>query len=326
MVRLASSRTPVLTDITDRGLQIFDERVSTPRMNTRTVTMTPSTPERVPTFESTPSAVWSPVTPPSTGRYTRSRSSSFSPRHLSFPQPVTPLQTASTSRIRASPRKRILVGANDGAMTCQFSPKKLKIDLQEKKPSSFMTGLLALNSDQLISLIGKLVGESDDEANEKLVQLIPTPDLKHIDKEMRYLRAAVNKSVANRNSRFVSKTDAVAFTRAQVHLQNFKKYLTSTGIRMTKSEQWSSVVKFVILAWNHARLTPKWDKPYHNDIKAKCFKFLSNQLIEAIKKGKFSSEDLSKISDQASLMLYDSETIRSCILLVNNLNCSYSPS
>jgi hypothetical protein len=206
----------------------------------------------------------------------------------------------------------------------QCSPKKLKIELEDKKPSSFMTGLLALHSDQLISLIGKLVRGSDDETNEKLLQLFPVPDMKHVDRELRHLRASVNKSVASRNSRFVSKTDAVAFSRAQIHLQNFKRYLTSVGTRMTRSEQWSSVVEFVVLAWNHVRLTPCWDKPYHNDIKSKCFKFLSNQLAEAIQKGGFSSEDLYKIADQAALMLHDSDVIRNCILLVNNLEYSSS--
>lgn len=49
------------------------------------------------------------------------------------------------------------------------------------------------------------------------------------------------------------------------------------------SNQWSSVMEYVFMAWKHVRNTPTWDNPAHNAARRQCFKSLSAQCITALK-------------------------------------------
>lgn len=56
------------------------------------------------------------------------------------------------------------------------------------------------------------------------------------------------------------------------------------------SQQWDSVLEYVILAWSYVRATPLWDNPPHNAARRQCFKSLAAQCMFALKKAELTSE------------------------------------
>ena len=117
---------------------------------------------------------------------------------------------------------------------------------------------------------------------------LPKPDLIPMEEKLNYLKRNIFRALPN--NRLESKTDAMAYSRVAVHLLAFKKEVSDQGKRLTEANAWPSLVDHAIMAWNFVLATPTWDNAPHNNMKKQCFKLLATNLIQALKKGTWSTE------------------------------------
>lgn len=71
-----------------------------------------------------------------------------------------------------------------------------------------------------------------------------------------------------------------------------QKCVIEQGRTLAESQHWTSVLDYVLLAWNYVKATPLWDNPPHNAPRKQCFKSLAAMAINAIKKGDWSIEQI----------------------------------
>ncbi|KAL1138711.1 hypothetical protein AAG570_008773 [Ranatra chinensis] len=191
--------------------------------------------------------------------------------------------------LRSTPRKRLLL--ND-PMELSPSPekkrnmsptaKKVRVD----KPMSLFGGTLdialkALSNDQLVSVIQTMVIKHPY-LEEELKASLPAPDLRPLEERLHDLKRNIFKSLPN--SRLTSKTDSPAYNRASTHVLAFKKCVVEQGRMLVSSQQWESVIDYVLEAWRQVAATPLWDNPPHNAARRHCFKFLAAQCMTALRR------------------------------------------
>lgn len=195
-------------------------------------------------------------------------------------------------------------------MKRQRIERKLEIDLN----SPLDTSLKGLSPIQLIGIIKDIVNKHP-EIEEDIRKDMPIPDLAPIEEKLNYLKLNIFKSLPT--SRLTSKTDSPAFSRVATHLGAFKKCVIDHGKTLVESQHWTSVLKYVFLAWSYVRATPVWDNMPHNAHRKQCFKALANFCMTALKKASMDKEALIDVQDKLQSMITDSDDIQSCLKYVD---------
>lgn len=149
------------------------------------------------------------------------------------------------------------------------------------------TLLKGLSRSQLLDLVSKLMDDRP-EIEAELRQIIPKPDLMHMEEKLNNLKRNIFKALPN--TRLESKTDSMAYSRVAQHLVAFKKEVVDQGKLLTEASAWPSLVDHSIMAWNFVLATPTWDNAPHNNVKKQCFKILAANLNLALKKGSWTPD------------------------------------
>ncbi|EDV40087.1 uncharacterized protein Dana_GF24130, isoform B [Drosophila ananassae] len=230
-------------------------------------------------------------------------SSSSSVRSPFQRTPTKNLQLTSGMILRSSPRKRLTMGSTPPeptpmetyspikmATTKQLWPgtpivKKLKMDDrpvgQTNTDVALPSLLQGLSQQQLIELVMNTMKTSSDE--EGIRRQLPTPDISLLEQELQYAKRLIFKSLPT--SRLCKKTDAAAYSKASMHLNEFKRVLQSQAKRLHDSTHWDALVDYVSMAWQCVASTPNWESHAHNAVRRQCFKLLACSCYAAIKHG-----------------------------------------
>ncbi|XP_017122221.1 uncharacterized protein LOC108142713 [Drosophila elegans] len=217
--------------------------------------------------------------------------------------PTKNLQLTSGMILRSSPRKRLTMGSTPPdptpmetyspikmATTKQLWPgtpivKKLKMDDrpvgQTNTDATLPSLLQGLSQDQLIELIMNNLKTASDE--EEIRRQLPTPDTSSLEQELHHAKRLIFKSLPT--SRLCKKTDAAAYSKASMHLNEFKRVLQAQAKRLHDSTHWDALVDYVTMAWQCVASTPNWESHAHNAVRRQCFKLLACSCYAAIKHG-----------------------------------------
>uniref|UniRef100_A0A6P4E0Y0 Uncharacterized protein LOC108037884 n=1 Tax=Drosophila rhopaloa TaxID=1041015 RepID=A0A6P4E0Y0_DRORH len=217
--------------------------------------------------------------------------------------PTKNLQLTSGMILRSSPRKRLTMGSTPPeptpmetyspikmATTKQLWPgtpivKKLKMDDrpvgQTNTDATLPSLLQGLSQDQLIELIMNNLKAASDE--DEIRRQLPTPDISSLEQELHHAKRLIFKSLPT--SRLCKKTDAAAYSKASMHLNEFKRVLQSQAKRLHDSTHWDALVDYVTVAWQCVASTPNWESHAHNAVRRQCFKLLACSCYAAIKHG-----------------------------------------
>lgn len=222
---------------------------------------------------------------------------------------------------RTSPRKRLTLTDSPPSSTVHFTPpsssilpvkpsscppphsatpspdavkwspvsKKRHVDKEENfdEPPDAATALKALTKDQLLSLLTDLM-QAKPEIVSEVKKRIPEPDLAHMEERLSSLKRNISRSLPN--TRLESKTDSMAYNRVASHLVAFKKAVLDQGKNLIEACSWKAALDHVLMAWAYVKSTPVWDNPIHNNIRKSCFKSLSANCMQALRKSSFSPE------------------------------------
>ena len=96
-------------------------------------------------------------------------------------------------------------------------------------------------------------------------------------------------------SRLTNRTDSCSYNRAKIHLSVFRKILLEDVEMLVESQQWVTVLDYVISAWEIVSMTPIWDNPVHNVSRISCFKHLASTVLKASKCHKIIKEQKEKL-------------------------------
>ncbi|KAH8361502.1 hypothetical protein KR084_006190 [Drosophila pseudotakahashii] len=217
--------------------------------------------------------------------------------------PTKNLQLTSGMILRSSPRKRLTMGSTPPeptpmdtyspikmATTKQLWPgtpivKKLKMEDrpvgQTNSDASLPSLLQGLSQEQLIALIMNNLKSATDEG--EIRRQLPTPDISSLEQELHHAKRLIFKSLPT--SRLCKKTDAAAYSKASMHLNEFKRVLQSQAKRLHDSTHWDALVDYVTMAWQCVASTPNWESHAHNAVRRQCFKLLACSCYAAIKHG-----------------------------------------
>ena len=69
-----------------------------------------------------------------------------------------------------------------------------------------------------------------------------------------------------------------SYNRAKIHWSVFRKVLSDDLGVLVESEDWTTVVEYVLSAWEVVSMTPVWDNPVHNVSRISCFKHLGKYI------------------------------------------------
>ncbi|XP_017060096.1 uncharacterized protein LOC108100616 [Drosophila ficusphila] len=217
--------------------------------------------------------------------------------------PTKNLQLTSGMILRSSPRKRLTMGSTPPeptpmetyspikmATTKQLWPgtpivKKLRMDDrpvgQTNTDSTLPSLLQGLSQNQLIDLIMNNLKNTSDEG--EIRRQLPTPDISSLEQELHHAKRLIFKSLPT--SRLCKKTDAAAYSKASMHLNEFKRVMQSQAKRLHDSTHWDALVDYVTMAWQCVASTPNWESHAHNAVRRQCFKLLACSCYAAIKHG-----------------------------------------
>ncbi|KAH8370064.1 hypothetical protein KR093_002087 [Drosophila rubida] len=224
--------------------------------------------------------------------------------------PTKNLQLTSGMILRSSPRKRLTMGSTPPEPTPMetYSPikltstkqqlwpgtpivKKLKMDdrpvAQTNNDVPLPALLQGLSQQQLIDLIMCNIKQetptATQSAEEQIRAQLPTPDISLLEQELHYAKRLIFKSLPT--SRLCKKTDAAAYSKAAIHLNEFKRVLQTQAKRLHDSTHWDALVDYVGMAWQCVGSTPNWESNSHNAVRRQCFKLLACSCYAAIKHG-----------------------------------------
>ncbi|KAM7358740.1 uncharacterized protein ACRADG_003602 [Cochliomyia hominivorax] len=246
--------------------------------------------------------------------------------------------------LRSSPRKRLTMGSTPPEPGMCFganinSPTKHNAKQQlwpgsplvkrsrlcdDEKPMAQLnqelplaTLLQGLSQQQLIELIvGKLVANNPKAETELRAQL-PKPDIESMEQELLHAKRMIFKSLPT--SRLCKKTDSTAYTRAALHLNEFKRLLTQHTKQLHDSAHWDALLDYIFVAWPCVKATPNWDNATHNTIRKQCFKLLTCNCMAAVKCGgmHLGSSRLHTLERSLREWSQDYEDVLSCINTLN---------
>ncbi|XP_022194771.2 tethering factor for nuclear proteasome STS1 [Nilaparvata lugens] len=229
----------------------------------------------------------------------------------------------STIVLRSTPRKRLLLSepmdiSSPEKRRLQNSPNPKKSRL-ERPPLVFDgpldVALKGLSSDQLIKVIQTIV-KTHPELEKEVKESLPAPDMRPLEDQLNYLKKNIFKSLPT--SRLTSKTDSPAYNRAATHVAAFKKCIMEQARTLADSQQWPSVLEYVVMAWTYVRATPLWDNLPHNAARKSCFKTLAAHCMMALKQVQPHqlgppADFLDDIHAKLQSYVVDSEDIKSCL-------------
>ncbi|KAL7731677.1 hypothetical protein ACLKA6_000966 [Drosophila palustris] len=224
--------------------------------------------------------------------------------------PTKNLQLTSGMILRSSPRKRLTMGSTPPEPTPMevYSPIKLTSTKQQLWPGtpivkkqkmddrpvaqtnsdvSLPALLQGLSQQQLIDLIMCNIKQETPTttqcAEDQIRAQLPTPDISLLEQELHYAKRLIFKSLPT--SRLCKKTDAAAYSKAAIHLNEFKRVLQTQAKRLHDSTHWDALVDYVSMAWQCVASTPNWESNSHNAVRRQCFKLLACSCYAAIKHG-----------------------------------------
>ncbi|ALC45108.1 CG5199 [Drosophila busckii] len=224
--------------------------------------------------------------------------------------PTKNLQLTSGMILRSSPRKRLTMGSTPPEPMAMdtYSPlklsstkqqlwpgtpivKKLKMDdhpvAQSNSDVPLPTLLQGLSQQQLIDIIMCNIKQdtvtATQSAEEQIRTQLPTPDISLLEQELHYAKRLIFKSLPT--SRLCKKTDAAAYSKAAIHLHEFKRLLQTQAKRLHDSTHWDALIDYVNMAWQCVASTPNWESNSHNAVRRQCFKLLACSCYAAIKNG-----------------------------------------
>ncbi|XP_004522183.1 uncharacterized protein LOC101449926 [Ceratitis capitata] len=233
--------------------------------------------------------------------------SGSTPLRMPFQRTPTKVPLSTSMILRSSPRKRLTMGSTppEPEPTVMPSPtkprqrlwrqglppaKKLRMieeggkpiaQLNEETPLSLL--LQGMSQQQLIRLIvGDLVA-GDAETELRLRTRLPMPDINPMEEELLHAKRQIFRSLPT--SRLCKKTDSSAYSRAALHLNEFKRLLTAHTKQLYDSANWDALLDYVTMAWPILRATPHWDSATHNVTRRQCFKLLACHCLAAVKNG-----------------------------------------
>ncbi|XP_030375535.1 uncharacterized protein LOC115624825 [Scaptodrosophila lebanonensis] len=222
--------------------------------------------------------------------------------------PTKNLQLTSGMILRSSPRKRLTMGSTppEPIPMDSYSPIKLTGTKQQLWPGTPIVKKLKMddrpvgqtNSDvplplllqglsqqQLIDMvmckIKQEIPADCESAEQQLRAQLPTPDISALEQELHYAKRLIFKSLPT--SRLCKKTDAAAYSKAAIHLNEFKRLLQMQAKRLHDSTHWDALIDYVSMAWQCVASTPNWESNSHNAVRRQCFKLLACSCYAAIK-------------------------------------------
>ncbi|XP_075161192.1 uncharacterized protein LOC142234019 [Haematobia irritans] len=256
-----------------------------------------------------------------------------------FQRTPTKMPLSTNMILRSSPRKRLSMGSTppEPTMASLNSPNKFnakqqlwpgspvvkKLRLVDDRPLVQSSEeipldkvLQGLSQQQLIDLImGKVAG--DAKAESELRSQIPMPDIEKLEQELHHAKRMIFKSLPT--SRLCKKTDSTAFTRASLHLLEFKRILTNHTKHLHDSGHYDALLDYAFMAWQCVRATPNWDNSTHNTIRKQCFKVLTCSCMAAIKSGgpRLGANRLQTLENNLRDWSQDYEDVMSCVNTIN---------
>lgn len=122
-------------------------------------------------------------------------------------------------------------------------------------------------------------------------------------------------------SRLCKKTDSSAYSRASLHLSEFKRLINAHTKQLYDSGNWDALLDYVIKAWPIVRATPYWDSATHNVIRRQCFKLLACHCIAALKNGgqRLGMARLHEAERNLREWMRDYEDVQSCLNALNKI-------
>ncbi|XP_005187072.2 uncharacterized protein LOC101897643 [Musca domestica] len=255
-----------------------------------------------------------------------------------FQRTPTKMPLSTNMILRSSPRKRLSMGSTPPEpmmMNSNSSPHKLNAKQQlwpgspsaakklrlgdEERPMAqineeipLATVLQGFSQQQLIDMIvGKVAGDAKAEA--ELRAKLPMPDIEKMEQDLLHAKRMIFKSLPT--SRLCKKTDSTAFTRAALHLSEFKRLLTHHTKQLHDSGHWDALLDYIFMAWPCVKATPNWDNATHNAVRKQCFKVLTCGCMAAVKFGglRLGTQRLQTLEKNLKEWSQDYEDVMSCV-------------
>ncbi|XP_054735196.1 uncharacterized protein LOC129242534 [Anastrepha obliqua] len=232
------------------------------------------------------------------------------PLRMPFQRTPTKVPLSTSMILRSSPRKRLTMGSTPPAPEPPIMPsptkakqklwppgtplvKKLRLESEDgvcNKPIAQINGetplpvlLQGMSQQQLIELIVDELVAGDPKTEERLRIRLPMPDIDPLEEELLHAKRQIFRSLPT--SRLCKKTDSSAYSRAALHLSEFKRLLSGHTKQLYDSGNWDALLDYVTVAWPIVRATPHWDSAAHNVMRRQCFKLLACHCIAALKNG-----------------------------------------
>ncbi|XP_077563520.1 uncharacterized protein LOC144179151 [Haemaphysalis longicornis] len=207
---------------------------------------------------------------------------------LTTEHPQTPNKAQlSTSPVRSSPRKRLLLPSDISEAIASSPSKKLvspvkRLRLQSREAEvETEVALTGLTKAQLVALLRDAMSRS--QATKQVVQeLLPKPDLTHSTQKLEKLLHQVYRAFPQKH--WGNSRDAFCFRRVQIPIETFKRKCLERGQQLCQAEQWCSLLEYAQLAWSFVRKLPDWEDSSHNRAKALCFRSLAAHCSTALRK------------------------------------------
>ncbi|XP_052752381.1 uncharacterized protein LOC128200996 [Galleria mellonella] len=238
----------------------------------------------------------------------------------------------STATSESSPRKRVRSESIDSDWTSEgtdFSDtsesqdistnwqidstppnKKPRLEKAIKYNGPLDVALKDLRPNQLIDIIKSVMDKHPDIEDEVRTNM-PAPDLLPLEERFFHLRWNIVKLLSTPGMNF--EYGSLAYFYARSHLEAFNKYLVEQGKVLLDSQQWKSVIEYVLLAWKYVRAISICDRHIHIPYRALCFERLSAFCMTALEKGYFDRDLLIDTQYELQRMIVDCEDIESCI-------------
>ncbi|KAL5020215.1 hypothetical protein ScPMuIL_003107 [Solemya velum] len=238
-------------------------------------------------------------------------------KRLDFDTGVTPVRN---SRIINDGIRKRLVMYSPMVDSEDTFPKALTPKRRRARKSSTSSGscslqqrFSALSSSQLAEVLEGILQHHPD-LQQEVEDLLPSPDVTPLVENLEYFRHNIFKSFPN--SRWGTSRDAFCFRRVKTHIESFKEACIKQGKQLLDSESWASCLDYVLSAWEAVDSLPDWDNPTHNKLKEMCFKGLSSQCKQAVKKSVLDKDLYQDLKTRLQEAAKINQELESCVALV----------
>ncbi|XP_052750548.1 uncharacterized protein LOC116413214 [Galleria mellonella] len=188
--------------------------------------------------------------------------------------------------------------------------KRRRLEETLKYNRTLDVALKDLSQNQLIDIIKSIIDKHPD-IEDEVRKKLPVQDLMSLQKGLLYLKMNILKILSKPGIRF--EDGSLAFSHARIHLEAFKNYVVKQGEALLDSQNWKSVIEYVILAWRYVRVLSICNHRIQIPYSKKCFEALSDFCMTALKKGNLEKDLLIDTQDKLQRMVADSGDIQLCI-------------